>query len=92
MTTPEKIYHLQIDGQEAEADATTLMFVLGRIAIMLSEETEEIWMAHVNPDDLMSDDTYFRCDRHGAIIRMGEIPVVPDLERSLLNLAMDKHR
>ena len=89
MTTPENIYYLHIEGRDIKCDATTLLVIIEHIAVMLSLTTEEPWMTHVNPDNLMSDDTYFRCDRHGAIIRIGEIPALP---WSLRNLAMDKHR
>ena len=34
------LYHLDIDGQDVTADEETLLFVSGRMAQWLSEETE----------------------------------------------------
>ena len=85
----KKVYKLSIDGQSATADEAVLRFTLGRIAQILSEETEEMWLAHINESDLLSDGQYFRCERHGVVIYAGELP---DLDKGLVTLALQRHQ
>ena len=82
-----KTYHLQIDGQDVTATEDVLLHVHGRIAQLLSLETEEPWRMHVS-EDLLSDEHYLQCERHGVIIHMAEIP---DLGEGLLQIAYERH-